>query len=327
MKIAVVGSGSWGLALAKHLAEYNNDVRVWSFKEEEKDLLNNKQKSNFLPDIIFPENLKAYTDFKDVIPEADIILHVTPSAFFRETVKQYKKYVSKKQAILICSKGFEKDSLMTLEEVLEEEIPGIRYGVLTGPSHAEEVSKRMETVIVVASKDKKLLEDTVNIFEPEIMRIYKSDDVIGAALGGALKNIIALCAGIVTGLELGDNTFAALVARGLVELSRFSEKLGANPKTIYGLTGLGDLIVTCMSKHSRNRKAGILIAKGYTEKEVKEEIGMVVEALDNIEVSYKLAKKNEVEMPIVEAVYSVLKEGVKPQEAITKLMLRSKKFE
>lgn len=326
-KIGIIGCGSFGLALAKHLIENGNEVKVWSYSEETKDALNNNHVCKNLKGVVFPEKLKAYTDFYEVVYDAEYIIHVTPSKFFRETLNKYKKYITKDKKIIICSKGFENVTTKTLEEVLEEEVPNIKYGVLTGPSHAEEVSKDIQTAIVIASKDDEILNDVVNMFNQDKVRIYKSNDVIGVALGGGFKNIIAFCAGVVVGLGAGDNTLAALITRGLAELAKLSEKMGANPTTIYGLTGLGDLIVTCMSQHSRNRRAGILLSQGKNIEEIQTEIGMVVEAIDNIEVAHNLAKKYDVEMPIVNAIYMLLKGKTTADEAISNLMKRKNKFE
>lgn len=255
-----------------------------------------------------------------------MLLIVTPSKFVRETIQKFKQYVTSQQ-IIICSKGFEESTLYTLNEVVEEELPNCKIGGLSGPSHAEEVSLEIPTALVIASKDDKLLEDVQNTFMNEALRIYTSYDLKGAELGGALKNIIAFCAGAITGLKLGDNTFAALLTRGLSEMAKLSIKMGGQPKTIYGLTGLGDLIVTCMSNHSRNRQAGILVGQGKTIEEAKQEIGMTIESIDNIRTAYKLSQKYEVEMPIVNAVYKVLFEGLDAKQAILDLMTRNPKFE
>ena len=325
--IAIIGSGSWGLALGKQLSENGHKVRVWSFSEEEKENLNNNQKSIYLPNIVFSKELKAYTNFKDVVEGADYIFHVTPSIFTRATVSQYKQYVNKNQPIIICSKGFEKDTKMTLEEVVQEELPENRIAVFSGPSHAEEVSLNIPTLMVIASRDDTLLDNVINLFNPELMRIYKTYDVIGVGLGGALKNILAFCAGAVAGLGFGDNTFAAIITRGLVELSRLSKAMGADPYTIYGLSGLGDLIVTSMSNHSRNRRAGLLLAKGYSIEKMKEEIGQTIESLDNIEAAYFIAKDLNVELPIVNIIYEILHNNLQPEEAVKQLMLRDRRFE
>lgn len=227
----------------------------------------------------------------------------------------------------MCSKGFEADTLCTLSQVIEQEMPNVKYGIFSGPSHAEEVSLGIPTAIVIASKDVDIQDMVQQLFMNEKMRVYTSDDVTGVELGGALKNIIAFCAGIATEINLGDNTFAALVSRGLVELTRLGMAMGGKHDTFYGLSGLGDLIVTCMSEHSRNRRAGRLIGKGYTIEEAKKEIGMVIESIDNIEVAYKLSKKYNIEMPIVNAVYDILYNGLEPSKAVTLLMTRDKKSE
>ena len=280
----------------------------------------------FLPNVTIPENIECSNDFKEVIEDAEFILHVTPSKFTRSTFKQYKQYVDNKP-IIICGKAFEKETLKTLDEVIKEELPTAKIGVLSGPSHAEEVSIAIPTVLVVASKHDDVLELVQNTFMSEKMRIYTSKDVKGVELGGALKNIIAFCAGVAAGIGLGDNSFAALVTRGLGEIARLGVKLGGEKETFYGLSGLGDLIVTCLSEHSRNRKAGKLIGQGKTLEEAKKEVGMVIESIDNIDVAYELGKKNDVYMPIIETVYKVIYEGLEPAEAVKNLMTRDKKSE
>ena len=324
--VAIIGSGSWGVALATHLARNGNNVRLWSFNKDERDLINNEKKCKFLPDIKIEKNIICSTNFEKVIDGADFIMHVTPSKYTRETFKQYKQYVGNKP-VIICSKGFEKDTLKTLDEVLQDEMPNVRVGVLTGPSHAEEVAISIPTVMVVASKDEEILKLIQDTFMSEEMRIYTSNDVKGVELGGALKNIIAFCAGIAAGIGLGDNTFAALITRGLMEISRLGIKLGGKQETFYGLSGLGDLIVTCLSEHSRNRRAGKLIGQGKTLEEARKEVGMVIESIDNIDVAYELGKKNNVYIPIIETVYKVIYEGLKPEEAVKDLMTRKKKEE
>lgn len=324
--IAVIGSGSWGMALAIHLARCGNNIKVWSFLEEEKDLINNERKCKFLPNVEIPDNIMCSTNLEEVIKDAEFILHVTPSKFTRDTFNQYKQFVGNKP-VIICSKGFEKESLKTLDEVIKEEMPEVRLGVLSGPSHAEEVSIAIPTVLVIASKEEEILEMIQRTFMCPEMRIYTSKDVKGVELGGALKNIIAFCAGVASGIGLGDNTFAALVTRGLGELTRLGVALGGEKDTFYGLSGLGDLIVTCLSEHSRNRKAGKLIGQGKTLEEAKKEVGMVIESIDNIEVAYELGRKNNVYMPIVEMVYKVIYEQLDPQEAVKNLMTRDRKSE
>lgn len=324
--IAVIGSGSWGVALAIHLAKKGNRVNIWSFDQTEADLINNDKKCKFLPEVDLPENIYCYTNFEDTLKDSSVILHVTPSKFVRNIIKQYKDLVND-QPIVMCAKGFERETLYTLDEIIKEELPGKRYVVLSGPSHAEEVSRGIPTAMVVASEDEKLNRDIQELFMNENMRIYTSNDVKGVELGGALKNIIAFCAGVATELGLGDNSYAALITRGLTEINRLGVKLGACKDTFYGLTGLGDLIVTCLSEHSRNRKAGRLIGAGKTIEETRKEVGMTIESIDNIEVAYELSKIHNVEMPIVNAVYDVLYNGLEPKKAVAMLMTRDKKSE
>ena len=324
--IAIIGSGSWGVALAIHLAKLGNNIKLWSFSEEEMDLINKEKKCKFLPNVTIPDGIECTTSFKDAIDGTDFIIHVTPSKFTRNIVKQYKEFVTN-QPIVICSKGFEKDTMMTLDEVVKEEIPDVKIAVLSGPSHAEEVSISVPTVLVVASEYDAVLKMVQDTFMSERMRIYTSRDVNGVELGGALKNIIAFCAGVAAGIGLGDNTFAALITRGLAELSRLGVALGGQKETLYGLSGLGDLIVTCLSEHSRNRKAGKLIGQGKSLDETKKEVGMTIESIDNIEVAHELGKLHNIEMPIVEAVYGILYKGLKPEDAVNMLMNRSRKSE
>ena len=325
-KIAVIGSGSWGVALSTHLANLGNQVKIWSFSEEEKNLINNEKKCMFLPDLRIPDGIECSTDIKYVVENTDFILHVTPSKFTRETFIKYKDYVGNRP-VIICSKGFEKDTLNTLDEVIKDERPNTKIGVLSGPSHAEEVSLGIPTLLVVASKNEQILRLIQNTFMCENMRIYTSTDVKGVEIGAALKNIIAFCAGAASELNLGDNTFAALLTRGLSEIARLGVELGGKKDTFYGLSGLGDLIVTCMSVHSRNRKAGMLIGQGKSLEETKKEVGMVIESIDNIEVAYELANIHGIDMPIVDTVYQVIHNGLEPKKAVEKLMTRSKKKE
>ena len=326
--VAIIGSGSWGVALGMHLARMGHSVKIWSFSQEEADLINKEKKCKFLPEITIPEGIVCLTSYEEVIKGADLILQVTPSKFTRNIVKEYKQYVDvKNQPIVVCSKGIEKDTALTLDEVILQEIPEARVGALSGPSHAEEVSKGIPTVLVAASKDeeiKNLLQDT---FMNEKMRIYTSNDVKGVELGGALKNIIAFCAGVAAGLGFGDNTYAALITRGLVEIRKLGLALGGERETFYGLSGLGDLIVTCLSEHSRNRKAGKLIGQGKNIEETKQEVGMTIESIDNIEVAKDLSEKLNIELPIVNAVYDILYNNLDPNDAVKILMTRDKKEE
>ncbi len=325
-KICIIGSGSWGCALAIHLGKLGHKIKIWSYEEEEKNYINDKRTCKFLPNSVIPENVTCTLDYKEAIENSEIILHITPSKFTRETIKKYKEYVTN-QPIIICSKGFESSTLMTLDDVVKEELPNSKIGVLSGPSHAEEVSIGIPTALVIASEDKELCKTIQKEFMNEKLRIYTSEDVKGVELGGALKNIIAFCAGVGAGLGLGDNSFAALITRGLKEIAELGIALGGKEETFYGLTGLGDLIVTCLSEHSRNRRAGMLIGQGKNLEEARKEIGMVIESVDNIEVAYKLGKIHNIEMPILNTVYAVLFENLKPEIAVNDLMIRNKKSE
>ncbi len=325
--IAVIGSGSWGMAIAIHLAKLGNNVKIWSFLQEEADIINNERKCKFLPNVDkIPDNIYATLSYEDCIKNSEFIFHVTPSKFTRDTIKQYKEFVTN-QPIIICSKGFESESLSTLDDVIQEELPNNQIAVFSGPSHAEEVSAGVPTAMVLASKNNKLLFKLQELLMNENMRVYLSNDVKGVELGGALKNIIAFCAGILVGMDLGDNSFAALLTRGLTEIARLGEALNGKTETFYGLSGLGDLIVTCSSKFSRNRKAGILIGQGKSIEETRKEVGMTIESIDNIEVAYKLKNMYGIDMPIVTAVYDVLYNGLQPKIAVKNLMTRDKKFE
>ena len=324
--IAIIGSGSWGVALGIHMAKLGHNIKIWSFLEEEANLINNEHKCKFLPEITIPNNIVATQNFEECLKDADYVFHVTPSKAVRDTVKNYKKYVNGKP-IIMCSKGFERETKKTLIDVLNEEIPNNKIAVFSGPSHAEEVSREIPTAMVLASENNELLEELQGMLMNENLRIYLSNDVKGVELGGSLKNIIAFCAGILVSLNLGDNTFAALITRGLCEISRLGVALGGQKDTFYGLSGLGDLIVTCSSKFSRNRKAGMLIGAGKTIDETKKEVGMTIESIENIDVAYKLGKQYNVDMPIVNTVYDVIYNNLNPREAVTKLMMRDKKFE
>lgn len=324
--IAIIGSGSWGVALGIHLAKLGNKIKIWSFMQEEADLINNEKKCKFLPEVTLPEGIYCTTSYEEAIKDSEVILHVTPSKFTRNTVKEYKKYVTN-QTIVICTKGFEKETLSSLDEVFKQEIPNLKLAVLSGPSHAEEVSKAVPTAMVIASENEEIANELRDIFMNENLRVYTSKDVKGVELGGALKNIIAFCAGVAAGIGLGDNSFAALITRGLCEISRLGVALGGKYETFYGLTGLGDLIVTCLSEHSRNRTAGKLMGQGKTLEEARNQIGMVIEGVDNIEVAYELAQKYDVDMPIVNTVYDMLYNNLSPKEGVIRLMTRDKKAE
>lgn len=324
--VAIIGSGSWGVALGNHLGEMKNKVKIWSFSEEEKDYINNKKTCMFIPDMVINENIVCSNDIKEVVENSDFILHVTPSKFTRSTFKLYKDYVGNKP-IIICSKGLENDTLTTLDDVILSEKPDARIAALSGPSYATEVINHIPTAIILASKDEEILKNIPELFSNEYMRVYKSTDIKGVEIGGAFKNIIAFCAGICAELKLGTNAQSALITRGLAEIARLGTKMGAELSTFYGLSGLGDLILTCSSDESRNRRAGRLIGKGMSKEEAQKEIGMTIESIDNIEVAKKLLAKYDVEMPIVNAAYDVLDNKLTVKEAIKNLMTRELKFE
>ena len=324
--VAVIGSGGWGLALANHIAEKGNNVKVWSFTKEEKDYLNSRHRSIYLPNTKINENVVCSNDLKETIEGTDMILHVSPSRFTRSIFRSYKDYVGDKP-VVICSKGFEDESLTTLDGVMKEELPNVKICALSGPSFANEVANRIPTAVILASEDEKLLDDLAEFFSNEYMRVYKSKDVKGVEVGGALKNIMAFCAGACAELDYGTNAQAALMTRGLAEIARLGIKMGANNETFYGLSGLGDLILTCSSDESRNRRAGKLIAKGLSMDETRNKIAATIESFDNIQVAKKLSEKYDVEMPIVDAAYDVVFNGVDVREAGKRLMTRQLKFE
>lgn len=317
-----VGEQQYGI----HAANLGNEVTMWAHSDEEYRQINENRKTKYLPNAIIPETIKCTKSLEEAIKNSELIFHVTPSKYTRETMKKYKQYITN-QPVIICSKGFEASTLYTLSEVATDEMPNAKIGVFSGPSHAEEVSVGIPTAIVIASKYIDVLYNVQDALMDENLRIYTSTDVKGVELGGALKNIMAFCAGIAAELKLGDNTFTALITRGLTEISRLGVAMGGNHNTFYGLSGLGDLIVTCLSEHSRNRRAGKCIGRGLTVEETRKEIGMVVESFDNIEVTYKLSKKYNIEMPIVNTVYDILYNGLEPAKAVKLLMTREKKSE
>ncbi len=326
-KISVIGSGSWGVALACLLNHNGHEVKIWSFLKEEADMINNEKKCKFLPEQTLPDNLPCYTSLEETIKDTEIILIVTPSMAIRTTLNNMKPYVKDNQIFVLCSKGMEPDTQKVYTEVISEIYPNNKVAALSGPSHAEEVIKNLPTAAVIASKNEDILLELQDVFMCEYFRVYTNTDVLGVELGGSLKNIIALCCGIAHGLGFGDNALAALVTRGLLEISRIGIAVGANMQTFYGLTGLGDLFVTCSSEHSRNRKCGILLGQGLTLEEAKKEVGMVVEGVNAIEGAYILVKKYDVYAPIINEIYDVLHNGKSVMEATSNLMNRGKKTE
>lgn len=328
MKIAVIGSGSWGCAAAILLANKGYDVYLWSWQQEETDRLERDRENTLvLPGKKFPDNIICSHNIELCVQDADLIVTVAPSPATRTTAKQLAPFVKDGQVIVNLSKGLEDNTLLRLSQVYQEEIPQATVAVMSGPSHAEEVSEFMPTTNVVASDDIKVSEYIQNIFITDTFRVYTGTDIIGTELGGALKNVIALCAGICDGAGYGDNTRAALMTRGLAEITRLGVAMGAKPETFAGLSGVGDLIVTCTSMHSRNHRAGILLGKGYSLKETLDEIQMVVEGVNTIGAAYKLSKKYNISMPITTESYKILFEGKDPKQAVIDLMTRSKTSE
>lgn len=328
MKIAVIGSGSWGCAAAVLLANKGYDVYLWSWQQEETDRLNcDRENKKVLPGIYFPDNIICSHDMAFCTEGADLIVTVVPSIATRSTAKQLAKCVPEGQIIVNLSKGLEDGTLLTLSRVYREEIPKAKMAVMSGPSHAEEVSVGLPTVNVAASSEKEVAKYIQTIFSAENFRVYTSDDVLGVELGGAIKNVIALCSGISDGIGYGDNTRAALITRGIAEISRLGIAMGANAETFSGLSGIGDLIVTCTSMHSRNHRAGILLGKGYTLSETLSEVQMVVEGVNTARAAYELSKKYNVSMPIVEQAFKILFENKNAKDAVRELMSRDLKAE
>ena len=327
-KISVIGAGSWGSALALSLYKNNHKVYMWTRdKEQVKEICDTKQNSKFLPGIIFPENLIVSDNLEEVIKDSEIIVLAVPSQAVRSVCKQMKQFVKENQIIVDVAKGLERETGLRLSEVVKEELPNNPYVALSGPSHAEEVSKFMPTTLVAACEEIKYAEEVQDAFMSPSLRVYTNPDIVGVELGGALKNIIAFGAGMCDGLGYGDNTKAALMTRGIAEMGRLGVAMGANVNTFTGLAGIGDLIVTCTSMHSRNRRAGILMGQGKTLQETLDEVKMVVEGITATEVAYKVSRQLNIDMPITEAIYSVLYEGANANEAVLELMTRAKKHE
>lgn len=326
--VAVIGAGSWGIALATVLHTNGNSVTVWSIMEEEVLMLREKREHvDKLPGVKLPEDMVFTSDLSEAIVGKDYLILAVPSVFTRSTAKSMAPFVKEGQVIVCVAKGIEESTLMTISDVVEEEIPVAEVAVMCGPSHAEEVGKGVPTTVVAGARKKHVAEGIQDIFMNEVFRVYTSPDVLGMELGGSLKNVIALAAGMADGIGYGDNTKAALITRGIAEMSRLAIKMGAKAETLSGLTGIGDLIVTCESKHSRNRKAGMLIGQGYTMQQAMDEVKMVVEGVYSAKAALALAKKYDVEIPIIEAVNQVLFEDKPAKEAVMELMMRNKKVE
>lgn len=327
-RVGVIGAGSWGTALAVVLAKNGHQVTVWSIIEDEITMLKEKHEHvDKLPGVKLPDSMEFTTDLEQAVQTSDMLVLAVPSIFTRSTAKSMAPFVKDGQIIVCVAKGIEETTLMTISDIVEQEIPNADVAIMCGPSHAEEVGVGLPTTVVAGARTKATAEKVQDVFMDEVFRVYTSPDVLGMELGGSLKNVIALAAGVADGLGFGDNTKAALITRGIAEISRLAIAMGAKAETLAGLTGIGDLIVTCASKHSRNRKAGMLIGQGYTMEEATKEVKMVVEGIYSAKAARALAQKYEVDMPIIDIVNQVLFENMSAKEAVVELMEREKRSE
>lgn len=327
-KIGMIGGGSWGTALAILLSKKGYNVDLWLRNKKQIEEINlSRENVKYLPGVIIPTNVNVTNDLEEVISNKDILILSVPSHSVREVLIEGKKYIKSNQVIVNVAKGIENGSLMTVSQIVKEILPENEYAILSGPSHAEEVARDMPTTVVTASSDRQIAEYVQDVFMTPKFRVYSNPDVIGVELGGSLKNVIALGAGISDGLEYGDNTKAALMTRGSIEMARLGVKMGGNYETFAGLAGIGDLIVTCTSIHSRNRKAGILIGQGESLEDAISKIGMVVEGIRTTKSAYELSEKHGVIMPITEEIFQVLYSEKDVKNSVVNLMLRDKKHE
>ncbi|MBO7402818.1 MAG: NAD(P)H-dependent glycerol-3-phosphate dehydrogenase [Lachnospiraceae bacterium] len=328
MRIGIIGAGSWGIALSVLLHENGHKVTVWSALPDEIDMLKaEREHKQKLPGVILPEDIEFSKNLEETVKSNELLVMAVPSPFVRSTSQKMKQFVNAGQVIVNVAKGIEDETLMTLSDIIKQEIPQAEVSVMCGPSHAEEVGRGIPTTIVVGAKKRKVAELVQNTFMNERFRVYTSPDVLGMEVGSALKNVVALAAGIADGLGYGDNTKAALITRGIAEITRLGTAMGGKFETFAGLTGIGDLIVTCASMHSRNRRAGILIGQGKTMQEAMDEVKMVVEGVYSAKAAVKLSKKFNVELPIIEQVNLILFENKPAADAVKDLMLRDKKIE
>ena len=327
-KISIISAGSWGTALALLLYNNGHQVTVCSENEEEIRMLQEKREHlTKLPGVPLPEKMEFTTDMERALSDRDLLVMAKASPDVRSTSRRIAPLIRKGQLIVNVAKGIEADTLMTMSDIISEEIPLANVAVLSGPSHAEEVGRGLPTTIVTGAGDRDTALYVQNIFMNPVFRVYTSPDILGIELGGSLKNVIALAAGIADGLGYGDNTKAALITRGIAEITRLGIAMGARAETFYGLSGIGDLIVTCASVHSRNRKAGYLIGKGYTMQEAMDEVKMIVEGVHSARAGLELSEKYGIETPIIQAVGEVLFDDKSPRLAVDELMQRVKKDE
>lgn len=327
-KIGVIGAGSFGTALATVLAGKGHDVTVWARKREQvENIIQTRENSHYLPGVKLPDKMKFTDNLKEAAADKDYLLFAVPAQSFRGVLKEAAEYFDHSVPVINVAKGIEKGTLLRLSQVSEEIMPDIKYVALSGPSHAEEVARQLPTTVAVAGTDHDLAMEIQEIFFTDRFRVYTNEDLAGVELGGALKNIIALGAGISDGLGFGDNAKAAMMTRGITEMTRLGLTMGADMKTFSGLTGIGDLIVTCTSMHSRNRRCGILIGKGVNPDEATHRIGMVVEGISTAEAAYALAQRYNIDMPITESIYKVIHGEMDARSAVSYLMGREMKNE
>ena len=326
-RISIIGGGSWGIALAVLLSRNGHEITIWSALENEIAMLKEKHEHRMLPGVVLPDNTVFTTREQEAVQGKDLLVMAVASSYTRSTARRLKELVENNQKILNVAKGIEETTLMTLSEIIEQEIPQADVAVMSGPSHAEEVGRGLPTTIVVGAGSRATAEYIQNLFMNQVFRVYISPDILGMELGGSLKNVVALAAGIADGLGYGDNTKAALITRGITEIARLGTAMGGRFETFCGLTGIGDLIVTCASMHSRNRRAGILIGQGKTCEEAMAEVKMVVEGVYSAKASMGLARKYNVQLPIIQQVNEVLFDGKSADQAVKELMLRDKKIE
>ena len=326
--IGVIGAGSWGTALATVVADKGNRVRIWDIDEKHlRKMEENRENTDYLPGVPLGDNIEIAYAIQKALEDADVVLFSAPAQHFRSALASALEFIPENALVINVAKGIEQKTLARMSEIAAEHLDLNRYVVLSGPSHAEEVGRKLPTTVAAASYNLASAEQIQDLFMTDRFRVYTTEDVVGVELGGALKNIIALGAEVSDGMGFGDNAKAALMTRGLTEITRLGLKLGAKPETFAGLTGTGDLIVTCTSMHSRNRRCGIMIGEGMSPAEATEKVGMVVEGMFTTEAAYELAKREGVEMPITEAIYRAIKGEITAADAVGILMGRSKKHE
>lgn len=328
-KIGVLGAGTWGMALARMLCVSGNEVTVWSALEKEIDEFSATRRHPNLPGMVIPDELIFTKQIEEVCRDKEILLFAVPSPFVRATARKAAPHIQNHQVVVDVAKGIEAETLFTMTEIIADELknPAVKLVALSGPTHAEEVAKDLPTTIVSACRDISVARRVQDVFGNTCMRVYTNADVMGVELCGAMKNIVALASGVALGLGYGDNTKAALITRGMAEITRLGTAMGCNSQTFYGLAGVGDLIVTATSVHSRNNRCGMLLGQGIAPQEAIRQVGMVVEGINALPAAMRLAEKYQVEMPIVAAVNSVVNEGADPREAVAKLMRRDQTTE